>query len=69
MSKSIRVEEETHATLAKLKGEEESFDELLSRLIEDRREAIHSGAGLWDGSDAARVAREKRRAMKEDVGR
>jgi predicted CopG family antitoxin len=69
MSKSIRVAEDTHAALAELKGDDESFDELLCRLIEDRREAIQSGAGLWADSDAATVAREKRRAMKEDVGR
>lgn len=69
MSKSIRVSDETHATLAELKGDEETFDGLLSRLIEDRREAIRDGAGLWDGTDAPERARKKRRAMKDDVGR
>ena len=38
MSKSIRVEDDTHAALAALKGEDETFDELLSRLIRVRRE-------------------------------
>lgn len=28
MSKSIRVDDDTHAALAALKGEEETFDEL-----------------------------------------
>lgn len=30
MSKSIRVEDDTHAALAALEGEDETFDELLS---------------------------------------
>lgn len=69
MSKMIRVSDDTHASLAELKGEDETFDRLLSRLIEDRREAIEDGAGLWEGTDAPERAREKRREMKEDVGR
>jgi len=68
MSKTIRVDEDTHATLAALKGEDETFDELLSRLVEDRRERIRDGAGLWDGSDAAEKAREARSEMKRGVG-
>lgn len=68
MSKSIRVEEDTHAALAALKGDDETFDDLLSRLIEERRETIRAGAGLWEGSDAAEKAREARREMKRGVG-
>lgn len=68
MSKSIRVTDETHEALAKLKGENETFDDLLSRLIEERGTAIREGAGLWEGSDAADLARQKRREMKEGVG-
>lgn len=69
MSKSIRVDEDTHAALAALKGEDETFDDLLSRLIQQRREAIREGAGLWEGTDAAEAARNARRQMKEGVGR
>jgi Arc/MetJ family transcription regulator len=47
MSKSIRVDEDTHAALASLKGDSETFDDLLTRLIRERREAILSGAGRW----------------------
>lgn len=68
MSKSIRVAEDTHAALAALKGEEESFDDLLSRLLREREETVAAGAGLWADTDAAEGAREARRQMKEGVG-
>ena len=68
MSKTIRVDEDTHATLAALKGDDETFDDLLSRLVEERRETIREGAGLWEGSDAADRAREARSEMKRGVG-
>lgn len=68
MSKSIRVTDETHAALAALKGEDETFDELLARLIRERREIVRNGAGLWAGTDAAERAREARMEMKEHVG-
>jgi predicted CopG family antitoxin len=68
MSKSIRVDDDTHAALAALKGDDETFDELLSRLVEQRREAVRQGAGLWDGTDAAEKAREARGQMKDGVG-
>jgi len=45
MSKSIRVADETHAALAALKGEDETFDELLSRLVRERRESIQARGG------------------------
>lgn len=67
MSKSIRVEEDTHSALAALKGDDETFDDLLSRLIRERRETIHAGAGLWEGTDAAEKARDARREMKQGV--
>ncbi|WP_115865723.1 antitoxin VapB family protein [Halorussus litoreus] len=68
MSKSIRVDEDTHAALVSLKGDEETFDDLLSRLVRERRETVREGAGLWDGTDAAEKAREARKNMKQDIG-
>jgi len=68
MSKSIRVDEDTHAALAALKGDDESFDELLSRLLRERQETIEAGAGLWADTDAADSAREARKQLKEDIG-
>ena len=69
MSKSIRVSEDTHAALEALKGEAETFDDLLSRLVAERRETVREGAGLWTDKDAATAARRARREMKRDVGR
>ena len=68
MSKSIRVDEDTHAALAALKGEDETFDEFLSRLVAERRESVREGAGLWAQSDAAEKAREAREEMKRGIG-
>lgn len=68
MSKSIRVSEDTHAALKALKGEDETFDDLLSRIIRERRETIQEGAGLWSGTDAGDAARDARTEMKEDMG-
>ncbi|MFC6904412.1 DUF7557 family protein [Halalkalicoccus tibetensis] len=68
MSKSIRVDEETHAALAALKGDDETFDDVLSRLIRERRESVREGAGLWEGTDAAEGARRARKEMKRSVG-
>lgn len=68
MSKSIRVDEDTHAALAALKDEGETFDDLLSRLVRERRELVREGSGLWAGTDAAEEARESRAEMKQGVG-
>jgi len=69
MSKTIRLKEETHAALQALKGEDETFDDVISRLVAERRERIDAGAGLWEGTDAAEKAREVRQQMKRGVGR
>lgn len=68
MSKSIRVDEETHAALSALKREDETYDDVLSRLLEKRREAVVEGAGLWDESDAATAARKAREGSKRSIG-
>lgn len=67
MSKTIRVDETTHADLARLKAEDESFDDVISRLLDRRRADIEAGAGYWS-SDDADAAREQLREMKEGVG-
>lgn len=68
MSKSIRVDESTHEALRALKREDETFDELIPRLVRARRERVLAGAGFWADSDAAERARGTRREMKEDIG-
>ena len=68
MSKSIRVTEETHAALESLKSEDQTFDEVVSQLLRDRRAMVRDGAGLWEGTDAPEQARAARESMKQDVG-
>lgn len=68
MSKTVRVADDTHAALDGLRGEDETFDDVISRLLTERRESAREGAGLWSGTDAAEKAREKRKEMKQDVG-
>lgn len=58
----------THAALEALKGEDETFDELLSRLVSERRETVREGAGIWAGTDAPEKARQARMEMKRGVG-
>lgn len=67
MSKSIRVSEETHAMLTSLKSSDETYDELLKRFVRERRELIKTGAGLWEGTDAAEHARRRRTEMKDNI--
>ncbi|WP_237560326.1 antitoxin VapB family protein [Halolamina sediminis] len=54
MSKSIRVDEETHAAPSALKREDETYDDVLSRLLEERREAVVEGAGCGTGATLRR---------------
>lgn len=68
MSKQIRVDEETFAALAARKREDETFDDLLSRLVRERRESIRDGAGLWADSDAPERARAARAKPTDDDG-
>lgn len=68
MSKSIRVKEDTHAALAAMKRENETFDELLTRLVQERQELVSAGAGVWADSNAPEKARESREKMKEGIG-
>jgi predicted CopG family antitoxin len=69
MSKSIRVDDATHAALTALKREDETYDDLISRLVEVRRAAVSEGAGLWNDSDAAAEARNARERVKDQLGR
>ena len=69
MSKSIRVDDDTHAALTALKREGETYYDLISRLVEVRREAVSEGAGLWEESDAAAAARDARERLNDQLGR
>ncbi|MDS0477078.1 antitoxin VapB family protein [Natrinema sp. 1APR25-10V2] len=52
MGTSIRVSDETKAKLDRLKRDDESFDELLERLVSDE-EPI--SVGVWDSETADRA--------------
>ncbi|AHF99053.1 hypothetical protein HALLA_09385 [Halostagnicola larsenii XH-48] len=52
MSTSIRVSNETKAKLDRLKRDDESFDELLERLVNDEKPIT---VGAWDADTADRA--------------
>lgn len=58
-----RVEE-----VVPLERADETPQRVVVAVLEERRESIRNGAGLWSGTDAAEKARAKRRELKEDVG-
>jgi predicted CopG family antitoxin len=55
MSTSIRVTDETKRMLERLKREDETFDELLERLVQSE-EPINIGAWSEEEADSARDA-------------
>jgi predicted CopG family antitoxin len=62
MSTSIRVSDETKEKLARLKREDESWDEFLDRLA---NEGSGMTAGAWEGTDKAAKAREAIKRSRE----
>jgi len=60
MSTSIRVSDDTKSMLESLKREDETFDELLERLIESER-PINIGAWSEEEANSARDAIERSR--------
>lgn len=54
MSTSIRVSDKTKEKLARLKREDENWDEFLDRLA---NEGSGMNAGVWKGTDKAEKAR------------
>lgn len=62
MSTSIRVDEETKERLERLKREDETWGEFLTRL------ATESGtmeSGAWEGTDKAEKARDARERARD----
>ena len=66
MSTSIRVSDETKAKLARLKREDESWDEFLDRLAS---EESSMNPGAWEGTGKAEAAREAVRRSRESFER
>lgn len=46
MSKIIRVSEDIHSSLVALTAGDETFDDLLWRIVRERRDTIGEGAGM-----------------------
>lgn len=71
-SEQIRVSPDVKTALEEAKEPGESYNDVLERLIEERverrRKAIHKGAGLWKGTDAADGAHAVRESMKDEIG-
>ena len=71
-TEQIRVSPKVKAALEAEKQPDESYNETVERLIEERaarrRELIREGAGLWDGTDAAEHAKRVRDEMNDAVG-
>ncbi|WP_241768241.1 antitoxin VapB family protein [Haloferax sp. ATB1] len=62
MSTSIRVSDETKEKLARLKREDESWDEFLNRLA---NQGSGMTAGAWKGTGKAEQAREAIKRSRE----
>jgi len=65
MGPSIQVSEETKSKLKRLKADDETFDELLSRLVDNE---MPINAGAWNEETAQR-ARERLQASRESFER
>lgn len=66
MSTSIRVSDETKAKLARLKREDESWDEFLDRLAS---EESSMNPGVWERTGKAEAARDAVRRSRESFER
>lgn len=63
-TKTIRVSEEVYDRLEARKREDESFTDLLDRLVEQERD-IYAGFGAWE--DAAEEMEETHERMNEEM--
>ena len=63
-TKTIRVSEDVYERLKARKREDESFTDLLERIVEDDRD-IYAGFGAWE--DAAEEMRETHEKMNEEM--
>lgn len=70
-SEQIRGSPDVKTALEKAKEPGESDNDGIQRLIEERLgqrgKAIHEGAGLWEGTNAADGAQAVRESMKDEL--
>lgn len=71
-SDQIRVSSEIKEVLESQKRDDESYNDVIERLLRERtewrQEAIREGAGLWEGTAAAEKAKAVRASMKDEIG-
>ncbi|AWB27977.1 antitoxin VapB family protein [Halococcoides cellulosivorans] len=69
MSLTVQHGEDTYAALTGLKADDETIDDCVDRLLDHRREAIDSGAGLWADSEVPEHARAARESIRSELDR
>ncbi|MFB6360908.1 MAG: antitoxin VapB family protein [Halobacteriales archaeon] len=66
MRKTIRLNPETYRRLDSIKGADESFDDVIDRLLESKDHPLSRLIGLIDDEDAAEL-REHSQAFRESL--
>lgn len=64
---SIRLSEETKTRLELRKRRDESFEEVIERLLDDDRDLL-AGFGAWEDTDTAETVREIHEGWKRESG-
>lgn len=65
-SKTISLKEETYNRLARVKGEDESFSDVIDRLLREGDHPLYGLVGLLDEDEVAEL-RERSREFRESV--
>lgn len=65
-SKTISLSEETYTRLARAKGDDESFSDVIDRLLGEDDHPLYDLVGLLEAEDVEAV-RERSRAFRADV--
>lgn len=65
-SKTISLKEETYNRLHRAKGEDESFSDVIDRLLREGDHPLYGLVGLLDDDEVAEL-RERSRAFRESV--
>lgn len=65
-SRTISLSEDTYNRLARAKGEDESFSDVIDRLLGEDEHPLYELVGLLDEEDVERL-RDRSRAFRADV--
>lgn len=65
-SKTISLKEETYNRLARAKSKDESFSDVVDRLLREENHPLYGLIGLLDDSEI-KTARERSRTFRENV--